>query len=170
MLDFKLCRSLEAYIRKHYIEEKKLLFSQYCLTTELEKDTKKSSVKENVCCYIWPEFIPQPDKNTFSSKLFHLIEKKGLEDVEVYKKANIDRKLFSKLRKNDYHPSKKIVIALALALQLNLDEATDLLRYAEYALSPNDKADVIISFCFTKPVYDIFTVNELLYKYAGTSL
>ena len=77
MLDFKLCRSLEAYIRKHYIEEKKLLFSQYCLTTELEKDTEKPSVKENVCCYIWPEFIPQPDKNTFSSKLFRLIEKKA---------------------------------------------------------------------------------------------
>lgn len=170
MLDFRLCRSLEAYIRKHYIEEEKLLFNQCCFMKKPEEDTEKPAVKENVCCASWPEFIPQPDKNTFSSKLFRFIEKKGLEDVEVYKKANIDRKLFSKLRKNDYHPSKKTVIALALALQLNLDEATDLLRYAEYALSPNDKADVIISFCFTKPVYDIFTVNELLYKYTGSTL
>lgn len=170
MLDFKLCRSLEAYIRKHYIEEEKLLFRECCFMTEPEEDTEEPAIKEKVCRDIWPEFIPQPDKHTFSNKLFRLIEKKGLEDVEVYKKANIDRKLFSKLRKKDYHPSKKTVIALALALQLNLDEATDLLRYAEYALSPNDKADVIISFCFTKPVYDIFTVNELLYKYAGTTL
>ena len=170
MSDSYLYRSLEAYIRKHYIEEEKLLFRECCFMPEPEEDTEEPAVTENACSDIWPEFIPQPDKNTFSSKLFHLIEKKGLEDVEVYKKANIDRKLFSKLRKKDYHPSKKTVIALALALQLNLDEATDLLRYAEYALSPNDKADVIISFCFTKPVYDIFTVNELLYKYAGTSL
>lgn len=170
MSDSYLYRSLEAYIRKHYIEEGKLLFRECCFMTEPEEDTEKPAVTENACSDIWPEFIPKPDKNTFSNKLFRLIEKKGLEDVEVYKKANIDRKLFCKLRKKDYHPSKKTVIALALALQLNLDEATDLLRYAEYALSPNDKADVIISFCFTKPVYDIFMVNELLYKYAGTSL
>ena len=170
MLDFKLCRSLEAYISKHYIEEEKMLIRQCCFMIEPEEDSEELPVSEKPCRDIWPEFIPQTDKNTFSSKLFRFIEKKGLEDVEVYKKANIDRKLFSKLRKKDYHPSKKTVISLALALQLNLDEATDLLRYAEYALSPNDKADVIISFCFTKPVYDIFTVNELLYKYAGTTL
>ena len=148
MSDSYLYRSLEAYIRKHYIEEEKLLFRECCFMTEPEEDTEES----------------------FSEMLLRKITESGMTEVQCYKKANIDRKLFSKLRKNDYHPSKKTVIALALALQLNLDEATDLLRYAEYALSPNDKADVIISFCFTKPVYDIFTVNELLYKYAGTSL
>lgn len=81
MSDSYLYRSLEAYIRKHYIEEEKLLFRECCFMTEPEEDTEEPAVTENACSDIWPEFIPQPDKNTFSSKLFHLIEKKGLEDV-----------------------------------------------------------------------------------------
>ncbi len=169
MLDAKLCHALEAYLEDNYIDTQELC---YCLGAPTI-DSKGSSIEpsdELLLEDTWPEFIPEPDSDTFSTKLFHLIDQRGLEDVDVYKRANIDRKLFSKLRKKDYHPSKKTVISLALALKLNLDEAIDLLRYAEYALSPNDKADTIIKFCFTKPVYELMTVNELLYQYAHTTL
>ncbi len=169
MLGEKLCREVEAYLLENYTDIKECC---YCLSSPTLGNKQSGSRKNDELRSenIWPEFIPEPDSDTFSTRLFHLIDQRGLNDVDVYKRANIDRKLFSKLRKKDYHPSKKTVIALALALQLNLDEATDLLGYAEYALSPNDKADTIIKFCFTKPVYELMTVNELLYKYANTTL
>jgi O-acetyl-ADP-ribose deacetylase len=169
MLDEKLCRALEAYLKDNYIDIQEH-YCCLCAPTIGSKGISNEQCDKLLLEDTWPEFIPEPDSDTFSTKLFHLINQRGLEDVDVYKRANIDRKLFSKLRKKDYHPSKKTVIALALALQLNLDEATDLLRYAEYALSPNDKADTIIKFCFTKPVYELMTVNELLYQYANTTL
>lgn len=169
MLDAKLCLALEAYLEDNYIDIQKC-YCCLCAPTLGSKGSSNEQSDELLLENTWPKFIPEPDSDTFSTKLFHLIDQRGLEDVDVYKRANIDRKLFSKLRKKDYHPSKKTVIALALALKLNLDEATDLLRYAEYALSPNDKADTIIKFCFTKPVYELMTVNELLYQYANTTL
>lgn len=103
---------------------------------------------------------------TFQQRLFRLIDSKGLSDTEVYKRAHIDRKLFSKIRGNEnYTPRKKNVIALALALQLNLDETVDLLRRAEMALSPSSKSDLIIEYCIRNRIYDINTVNELLDEY-----
>ncbi|MDI9485869.1 MAG: macro domain-containing protein [Bacillota bacterium] len=102
----------------------------------------------------------------FSATLLRLIDAKGKNDVEVYKKANLDRRLFSKIRNNKgYMPSKRTVIALAIALELSLDETNDLLRRAGYALSHSQVFDVIVEYFILHGKYDVFEINEVLFRY-----
>ena len=108
---------------------------------------------------------------TFQQYLFMLIDRKGLTDPEVYKKANIDRKHFSKIRSNvDYTPSKKTALALAIALELSIDETRDLLARAGLALSPSMMTDKIIEYCIEHSNYDIYEINCILFKYDQPTL
>lgn len=103
---------------------------------------------------------------TFQQRLFQLIDKSGMDDVTVYKKANIDRKVFSSIRcKPNYKPKKKTAVAFSVALELSYPEMTDLLSRAEIALSPSNKFDLIISYCVKNKIYDIFEINAILFKY-----
>ena len=103
---------------------------------------------------------------SFRDKLFELIDARGLTDPEVYKRANIDRKLFSKIRSNeDYTPKKKTALALAVALELTLEETEDLIARAGYALSPSDLFDTIIKFFISRRNYDIYLINATLFSY-----
>ena len=102
----------------------------------------------------------------FNIILLRLIDAKGYSDVDVYKRANINRKLFSKIRCGDgYMPSKKTVLALAIALRLNIDETQDILACAGYALSHSVKFDVIVEFFIVHEMFDVFTINEMLFRY-----
>lgn len=104
---------------------------------------------------------------SFSKELFYLIDTKGLTDVEVYTRARIDRRLFSKIRKRGYLPGRKTIIALIFALELNYSESINLLSLAGFTLStaPSMPFDIIITKAITSQMYDIVKVNELLIRY-----
>ncbi len=103
---------------------------------------------------------------TFQERLFQLIDESGMDDVTVYKNANIDRKVFSRIRCNqDYQPSKKTAIAFAIALKLDLPTTKDLLSRAGMALSPSSRFDLIITYFVSHKIYDIFEINAALFQY-----
>lgn len=105
-------------------------------------------------------------EDTFQQRLFKLIDESGMDDVAVYKKANIDRKVFSRIRcKEDYKPKKKTAVAFAIALELDMPTMLDLLSRAEIAFSPSNKFDLIITYFITNKVYNIFEINAALFKY-----
>lgn len=109
--------------------------------------------------------------DTFSEAVLHLIDRKGYLDVEVYKRANLDRKVFSRLRSDRaYRPSKQTAVALCVALRLTLEETADLLARAGYALSASSKADLIAAYFLEHRLWNIFELNEALFAFGQPCL
>ena len=112
----------------------------------------------------WKKLIRSTDEG-FSQALLRLIDEKGISDVQCYKRANVDRRLFSKIRSDpEYRPSKPTVFAFAIALELNLPETRSLLEKAGFALTHSSKLDVVLEYCIKERFYDVLQINEVLYE------
>ncbi len=168
-------------INDDYVEQTVFASKANCFETGLMRENAEPSV----CASVAPkakslrkklfgssknkslqEYMKTMDKS-FAYKLFDLIDSKGMTDVECYKKANVDKKTFSKIKCNPdtYKPSKQTAVAFAIALELTLDETQDLLASAGLTLSQSFTFDKIIRYFLQKGIYDIFEINEALFEF-----
>ena len=163
----KLMGAVESYIDENYVDSH-FIYRQEVQRADYEEIIMKPSLDEADFMSVskgLDDLIDDLDE-PFKTTLLKLIDAKGKTDSEVYKRANIDRKLFSKIRTGKgYMPSKRTILALAVSLELTLEETDDLLERAGYALSHSQKFDVIVEFFIVNGKYDIFEINEVLFKY-----
>lgn len=166
----ELLGSVESYIDEHYAGESGFTRRQL-LDVEAKAIARTPGANRSACmpvaapCPNLDELMENLDE-PFSDTLLKLIDAKGKSDVEVYKSANIDRKLFSKIRTGKgYTPKKPTILALAIALELTLEETDELLERAGYALSHASKFDVIVEYFIVSGKYNIFEINEALFSY-----
>ena len=187
-LSEKLFKAVESYIDEHYVEER--LEEEYIQNysdearrelrfirerrrmAELSDDTIEKNCSIPSCpssvagAALSLEDMLGEEEMTFSEALLDWLIKKDLNDPDVYKKANMDRKLFSKIRSNaDYKPKKSTAIALALALELDLEETKEFIGRAGYALTHSSKFDIIIEYFIRQKNYNVFEINEVLFAY-----
>ncbi|MEH7385135.1 macro domain-containing protein [Bacillus sp. JJ1521] len=168
----KLFTSIHQYIDEHYVDEFETTFSRFRnievyqsepiqdAQEELYEIVESHEVNNNLV-----DLVNQLDES-FTERLFRLIDEREMSDVETYKRANIDRRLFSKIRNEaGYTPKKKTAIAFAIALQLNVDETIHLLSAAGYILTHSSKFDVIIEFFINQANYNIHEINEALFMF-----
>lgn len=183
-LSEKLFKSVSSYIDENYIRSKTIdeygTDSVYSSRLEIrrvrEKRKQSKRINEGICSFsvcaaiptnsdAWGQLLKNMDAG-FSETLLQLIDRTGKKDSEIYKKANVDRKLFSKIRNNmDYKPSKTTALAFAFALELDIDETKDFIGRAGFALSHSSKFDVIVEYFLVNRNYNVFELNEVLFAF-----
>ena len=192
-LSEKLFKSVSSYIDENYIRSKTLdeygtesVYGSRLETRRIREKLKRSNrIREDICpsqaleeCLDmsvgaaapmdsddWGLLLKDLDAG-FSETLLQLIDRTGKKDSEIYKKANVDRKLFSKIRNNmDYKPSKATALAFAFALELDINETKDFIGRAGFALSHSSKFDVIVEYFLVNRNYNVFELNEVLFAF-----
>ena len=185
-LSEKLFSGIQSFIDDHYVKEK--VAQEYCypvgsaLSCDREEQVRRRRAAERLfmekkapakSCRA-PAAAAKPSlrdllQNTdagFAETLFALIDQRGYKDSEVYKRANLSKQHFSKIRKNPaYKPTKPTAVALAIALQLDLEQTRDLIGRAGYALTNSSKFDVIIMYFIEQKNYDLFEINSALFEF-----
>ena len=197
-LSGKIVGEIDSYIDAHYVKrQRKSEYSRRILSRsiECEPEYEEEFLEERMsrCCE--KEFLEECDMiqpleepimqapmmsledeldnigMSFHDKLFELIDRAGIDNKDVWKQANLDRKHFSKIQCDaNYHPKKKTVMALCIALRLDLDEAKDLMARADWAFSPSSKVDLIVQKAIIDKQYDIMQLNVTLFKYTNEIL
>lgn len=146
LIDNYLYQDINAYLDDNYGEH---LFAAYGVARACSIEDELEEIDES-----------------FQEMLFRKIDEKGISDVECYKKANIDRRLFSKIKSDkNYRPSKSTALAFAISLELSLNETNELLNKAGFSLSHSLKSDIIVEYFIRNKQYDIYLINEALYSF-----
>ena len=187
VLSEKLFKSVSSYIDENYVERKKReeykterIFgsrrddrrthemagqSKHMLACGAPPTDAEECLAAPMNTSDWGSLLKNLDAG-FSETLLRLIDRTGKKDSEIYKKANIDRKLFSKIRNNmDYRPSKTTALAFAFALELNIGETKDFIARAGFALSHSSRFDVIVEYFLENRNYNVFELNEVLFAF-----
>jgi O-acetyl-ADP-ribose deacetylase (regulator of RNase III) len=163
-LGYKLFKDLKSYIDDHYVEEH--YYRRQHVDFEYLPKVAPSMIRQGEVESADQFSIDFPEEVTFSEALLKLIDTKGITDITAYKKSNIDRKLFSKIRSNKtYSPTKRTVLAFTIGLGLSVKAAEDLLARAGYAFSPCHKRDLIVLWFLENKNYDINQVNAALFDF-----
>lgn len=185
-LSRQMVGEIDSYIDANYVKEYQNRRSHYERKEENRRRLASEVLTQEEVFYdsapLPPEFTMASSKcsleeeldqlgPTFHEKLFELIGQSGMENKEIWKAANLDRKHFSKIQCDaSYHPKKKTVMALCIALKLNLDQAVDLMARADWAFSPSSKFDLIVKKAILDHQYDIMQLNVVLFQYTNQIL
>lgn len=193
-LSGQIVGTIDSYIDANYVKRKRQ--TEYSSRSRIGRKLQGGSIYEaeiyEESCYHDIGFAEEEDKLmalpptamnmsleaeleqlgvSFHEKLFELIDQSGMDNKDIWKRANLDRKHFSKIQcDTHYHPKKKTVMALCIALQLDLEQAKDLLARADWAFSPSSKVDLIVQKAIIDKQYDIMQINVLLFKYTNEIL
>lgn len=168
----KLFDDIKAFIDDEYVDNREedsyedfgacFMLSECCLAPKM---AESNASDKSVSLKSLREYVKNMDRS-FQEMLFDLIDESGMSDVECYKKANVDKRVFSKIKSNKaYRPSKQTAIAFAISLQLDLDTTQELLATAGYTLSKSNVFDKIIRYFIHIGNYDIFEINEALFEF-----